>query len=276
MDRISGANYATVNGKRVFQDVNLTTGTNGTTVNALFLTGVQESIIGAVEAAGLTATDSDNTQLTTAITAIAARLGHYEQIFAAGYSGSAGSFTVPALVHSVRITLTGGGGGGADCGSTSPGINNSNGGGGGAGGTIICYFSVNPGDTIHFLIGNGGVAQANGQSSTCTVGSVTMTAQNGQGASFPSTQTSAGGVGGTASATGGVGLVILGGYGSDGQFESFVGFGNGGASYWSGGGRAGLGSGLPGASFGSGGGGAYGSNTGIGGAGAAGAIVIEY
>ena len=67
MDRISGANYATVNGKRVFQDVNLTTGTNGTTANALFLTGVQESIIGAVEAAGLTATDSDNTQLTTAI-----------------------------------------------------------------------------------------------------------------------------------------------------------------------------------------------------------------
>lgn len=67
MDRTSGTGYVTVGGKRQFVDKNLSLGINGAQVNATFLTGVQESILSVVETAGLTPTDTDNTQLLAAI-----------------------------------------------------------------------------------------------------------------------------------------------------------------------------------------------------------------
>lgn len=67
MDRISGANYFTSGGIRIFIDLNLGTNTPGTFVNALWCNGVQESILGVVTAAGLVPTDADNTQLLHAI-----------------------------------------------------------------------------------------------------------------------------------------------------------------------------------------------------------------
>lgn len=67
MDRVSAPNYVTVGGKRLFVDRNLGTNTPGTGLNATWHIGVQESIILTVEAAGLTPTDADNTQLHQAI-----------------------------------------------------------------------------------------------------------------------------------------------------------------------------------------------------------------
>lgn len=60
------------------------------------------------------------------------------------------SYTVPANVYAVRVTLTGagGGGGGADA--------NGAGGTGGSGGSIIVIFSVTPGQTVTGVVGGGG------------------------------------------------------------------------------------------------------------------------
>jgi hypothetical protein len=73
MDRISATGYILNGaGKRVFQNQNLAAGVNGTDCDATWLTGAQESIIEAVEAAGLVPTDADNTQLLQAIEHFAA------------------------------------------------------------------------------------------------------------------------------------------------------------------------------------------------------------
>jgi hypothetical protein len=73
MDRISATGYILNGaGQRVFQNQNLAAGVNGTDCDAKWLTGAQESIIEAVEAAGLVPTDTDNTQLTQAIEHFAA------------------------------------------------------------------------------------------------------------------------------------------------------------------------------------------------------------
>jgi hypothetical protein len=105
MDRVSAPNYATVSGLRMFQDANLGTATPGTELEQVWFNGVQESIIGAVTAAGLTPTDSDNTQLLAAIRILAIRTnanptGATSSTVVypgAGYSGSVSvTFTAPS------------------------------------------------------------------------------------------------------------------------------------------------------------------------------------
>ncbi|EPE9380866.1 carbohydrate kinase, partial [Escherichia coli] len=85
-----------------------------------------------------------------------------------------------------------------------------------------------------------------------------------------------GGAAGTA--TGGL-INIHGGYGSDGQQGSYYSFGNGAASFWGGGGRAGSANGVAAKAYGAGGGAAYDTSfSGVlkaGGTGAPGVCVIE-
>lgn len=64
MDRTTGENNVTVGGKREFTD-----GPPGTTVEEVFLNAVQEEIVSAIEAAGLTPSSGDTTQLRQAILA---------------------------------------------------------------------------------------------------------------------------------------------------------------------------------------------------------------
>src|SRR6202012_4147291 len=71
MDRVSAANYATVGGKRQFQDLNLGANTAGTSFEQVWFNGVQEEIVGTIEYAGETPTDADWTQLRQAIIKIA-------------------------------------------------------------------------------------------------------------------------------------------------------------------------------------------------------------
>ena len=63
MDRVSGANYVTVAGKRMFQDENLSLGISGTELEQVWHNGVQEELAHVIEQAGLGLNASDNTQL---------------------------------------------------------------------------------------------------------------------------------------------------------------------------------------------------------------------
>jgi hypothetical protein len=187
------------------------------------------------------------------------------------YIGSSGNFPVPAGVSYVKLIVTGGGGGGSNCSSTTQGANYSSGGGGGAGGTAIGIFSVTAGQIIPISIGIGG--SGNGVNGGTTTVSGFCSALGGTGASFPTPNGSAGGSPGVGY---GGQLNLYGGYGSDGQSGAFTGMGNGGASYWGGGARAGAVTGLSSNVPGAGGGGAYNSTSGTGGAGGNGLVMIEY
>lgn len=77
-------------------------------------------------------------------------------VVTAYYTGS-GTFTVPAGVTSLRVTISGGGAGGS---SGAPG----NSGGQGGSGTFIV--SVTPGGTFNYAVGAGGAGAAAGSSST--------------------------------------------------------------------------------------------------------------
>ena len=91
------------------------------------------------------------------------------------------SWTVPAGVYSVNVTVIGGGGGGAG-GASRPGGNvnyqwGGGGGGGGAGGKTTGTISVSPGNTYTIVVGSGG----NGSSGTA--GGDSSTASPGTGSS---------------------------------------------------------------------------------------------
>ena len=187
---------------------------------------------------------------------------------------ASGNFTVPAGVFRVRVTCTGGGGAGS--GTTTSG----GGGGGSAGQTAIGWHDVTPGQVIVVTVGAGGTATGG-------------TGNNGGTSSFGAHCSAPGGVGGTsatgaggrsASAATGGQINLWGGDGGDGTSGTGQGImgGQGGASFWGGGGRMGAisgGGGLSGRAPGSGGGGAYAAGvTGgaQGGAGAAGIVVVEW
>ncbi len=75
MDRTSGLGYVLdANGHRVFADQNLAGGVDGTDVEQVWLTGIQEELIaGLIEYAGLTPNVGDNTQVRQAILILIAR-----------------------------------------------------------------------------------------------------------------------------------------------------------------------------------------------------------
>ncbi|QBO63883.1 tail fiber repeat protein [Escherichia phage vB_EcoM_Goslar] len=168
---------------------------------------------------------------------------------------SSGTYTPTQGTKRIRVTITGGGGGGGGCQAYS----NSEtffGAGGGAGGTVISVITVTAA-SYSVIIGSGG---SGGSGATSGNGggdskfASLLTAPGGQGAGKTTVTNTGGGYGG-APATGDI--RIPGGDGSDGQAGTIAVGGCGGASYWGGGGRAGVGTAHNGLAPGSGGGGAY-------------------
>lgn len=185
---------------------------------------------------------------------------------------SSGTYTPTPGTKKIKVILTGGGGGGSSVIATSF-SQTAFGGGGGSAATCIGIFDLEDISYFSVVIGAGGTAGNPGGTSTFN-GMSSGSGGGGAGVNTPSN-----GFGGTAgTATGGL-INIHGGYGSDGQLGSYYSFGNGAASFWGGGGRAGAANGLAARAYGAGGGAAY--DTGFsgvlraGGAGAPGVCVIE-
>jgi hypothetical protein len=133
-------------------------------------------------------------------------------------SVTAATWTVPAGVTKVLVEVWGAGGGGNLLA------------GGGGGGYIKAHFTVSPGSVINYATGDGGAAAisasaSNGSASSCTVGSVTITANGGQGALFLTATNGQGGSGGSYSVSGGFAnyIGLLGGSGKS-QERSFYQF----------------------------------------------------
>jgi hypothetical protein len=196
-------------------------------------------------------------------------LGGVWKLFAGG-GGGAGGGTIKGLqviVSSGTYTPTSGatqalvfctGGGGAGGSSSHPG-----GGGGGAGATAIALVNLSGISNVACTVGAGGAA----------VFGVNTTGGTGGASSFGSYAAGNGGYGGHLT-FGGLGgsptlgaMQIPGGDGGIGVNTGYFGPGGGGASFWGGGGRAGLGLtepfGYPGRAYGSGGGGADGFSGGV-------------
>jgi len=187
------------------------------------------------------------------------------------------TWTIPAGITRVRVTVTGGGAGGS--GNYPPG-------GGGAGGTAIKVFdNVTPGTTMTYTVGAGGQAAQAGSTSSVVYNAVTVSATGGtasgtfvSGARYGSTQyvgnySGLGGIGqnGDINLAGGAG-----GVGGNDQNDSVRFGGSGGNSFWGAGGPASVttGFGTWGQNYG-GGGGSNGGDPG-GSLGGQGVVVFEY
>ena len=177
---------------------------------------------------------------------------------------ASGTFTVPAGVTKVMVTVVGaGGGGGGDSGSAA-------GAGGGAGGAAIKTITgLTPGDTVAVTIGAGGAGVSSG------------TAATGGTSSFGAYCSATGGTGGR----GNGGDFGIGGSGTGGDINYT---GGGGTSNGGGGGNSILGGGGGGrgttsngvggagsANTGGGGGGGH-SSPNAGGAGGSGVVIVQY
>ncbi len=168
---------------------------------------------------------------------------------------SSGTYTPTQGTKRIRVTITGGGGGGGGCQAYS----NSEtffGAGGGAGGTVISVITVTAASysVIIGSGGSGGSGATNGNGGGDSKFASLLTAPGGQGAGKTTVTNTGGGYGGVPT-TGDI--RIPGGDGSDGQAGTLAAGGCGGASYWGGGGRAGVGTAHNGLAPGSGGGAAY-------------------
>ncbi len=112
MDRINSNYMASLSpgSRRAFQDVNGTTVPNGTQVNAAFLNGVQEELLAVQEAAGLTASGSNNAQVLQGIRRLAA--ANYTSLVQSVVGSTvtltadnAGRIAVDATAGNMTITL---------------------------------------------------------------------------------------------------------------------------------------------------------------------------
>jgi hypothetical protein len=175
------------------------------------------------------------------------------------------TWTVPAYVYKVKVTVVGGGAGAFNA--------IAYGGGGGAGGSCIGVFSVIPGTVYTITVGAGGAAGSAGNASSFVGTGINMVANGGQTSVNSGAQRNIGGAGGTAS---GGQINISGGYGtSTSGAISFPPPCNGGNSIFGGGGGGALGNGNPG-SPNSGGGGGGSDTAGTAGAGGSGVVIIEF
>jgi hypothetical protein len=183
------------------------------------------------------------------------------------------NWTVPNALWAVDVTMTGAGANGAGCSSTTLSGNYS-GGGGGAGATAKFTMKVVPGTVMSGTIGAPGATGG----ATVFAG---VTAAGGAAAGAYAGGSTTGGAGGvvTGAAAGLIGnqLDLQGGFGDDGMDGNAIAYcGNGGDSFWGGGGRSGVGAGANAGAYGAGGGGARNSATGTGGQGDVGIVMIEY
>jgi hypothetical protein len=249
--------------------------------------GQKLSVVGTIESTSGGFKFPDGT---TQVTAAAGVLPHF-QTFTSG-----GTWTWPAGVGMVWVTMCGGGGGGG-----------TGGGGGAGGGAGLCYthFPVAVAGNVSVTVGGGGGALTSGGSSA--FGALTVSGGgNGQGdvagacTLIPAGQPNGGGLascragaaaGGPMAGCGGVfsvsgsnsfanpggaggvaGSNAGGGGGAAGQFGSVVaGAGTNGSNGGGGGGGTGYGAG-----GGGGGGGLYCANGGTGGAGTSGIVIVEW
>ena len=186
---------------------------------------------------------------------------------------SNGTFTVPAGITKVKVTVIGGGGGG-----TTGSSNRAGGGGAGGGSAIEIISGLTPADTVTITVGAGGAGALN--------------ASSGGTSSFGAYCSATGGAGSTGTnilvgTSGGVGsggqLNIKGGAGNRagaaaGTSSIYALPGSGGNSILGGGGSPTGGNGENGGNYG--GGGAGGNQTGLGstlgGNGANGVVIVEY
>lgn len=109
MDRVSGANYVTVGGKRFYQDQNLVGGITGTEFVAADFNARQEEILGVIEGAGLTASASSTTQMLAAIKRLAG--GNTSAVLTLNTTltpDNAGLVIVNATAASVVLTMPAG------------------------------------------------------------------------------------------------------------------------------------------------------------------------
>lgn len=190
---------------------------------------------------------------------------------------STGTFTIPADVTAVKVTVVGGGGGGG--GAQADGFAAGCGGGGGA--AIKYLTGLTPSGTLAVTVGAGGAGGA--YNGTATTGGTSSVASGTQSITTVSATGGAGGggsaVSGIAGGLGGLGssgdLNIAGGGGSAGNASS--GAGAGGSSIF-GGGASGRFAGATnaGRAYGGGGAGSSGNTSASGGAGAAGVVVFEW
>lgn len=204
---------------------------------------------------------------------------------------SSDTWTAPAGVSRVYVSLCGGGGGGeAGISTTGPA-----GGGGGAGAFIIrAEVNVTASTGYTVTVGSGGTGGAGsgadgsaGGNSSFAGDNVTITCNGGSGGSGGGT----GGAGGTSSGTGAGSNNSGGTGGAGGQASTTAGAagGNGSGTMGGGGGGAGSlfgkggagasttgGNGNNGTGFGSGGGGGYADNGSAGGNGAAGMVLVQW
>jgi|688.fasta_scaffold99598_3 hypothetical protein len=189
------------------------------------------------------------------------------------YGGSS-TWTKPATVKSIRVTVVGGGGAG---GNAPPGLYGAGGGGGGGGGAIRTYPAPSIPGPQPFTVGGAGATSSFG--STVTV----ISATGGSSGGTPGTGTPVAGpngVDGGANGSGSGGSINIGG--SGGGAGTSINSGSGGNSIMGGGGRGQAGGttrvGISGNVYGGGGGGAIATNSAgsrTGGAGAQGVVIVE-
>ena len=189
------------------------------------------------------------------------------------------TYTKPAGIRTVKVTVTGGGGQGGGYGAA-----NDFGSGGGAGGTAIEVIDISGVSTVTVNVGAGGASAANTSDGNAGSGSSFgsfCTGNGGSGGRHGNRGSTYGGPGG--SATGGD-INITGGSGNNGIDNMLTNgtdyrptWGMGGASFWGGGGSGGVYNiaAQSGRAFGSGGGGGASGGNGLGASGNAGVVYVE-
>ncbi|ELW2061066.1 carbohydrate kinase [Escherichia coli] len=285
-------------GKNGFTRGNPQTGTPATDLDDDYFDMLQEELCSVVEASGASLEKARHDQLLTALRAlllsrknpfgdiksdgtVKTALENLGLVDDSGVVGrllntqvitSSGTYTPTPGTRKIKVILTGGGGGGSSVIATSF-SQTAFGGGGGSAATCIGIFDLEDISDFSVVIGAGGTAGNPGGTSTFN-GMSAGRGGGGSGVNTPATGT--GGAAGTA--TGGL-INIHGGHGSDGQLGSYYSFGNGAASFWGGGGRAGAANGIAAKAYGAGGGAAYDTSFSgalkAGGTGAPGVCVIE-
>ena len=197
----------------------------------------------------------------TTWTSASSYAGPNSQLFTAN-----GTFTVPANITRVRITVVAGGGGGGGCAGSACG--QTEGGMGGFGGSSIAYVTgLTPGGTISITVGAAGSAGSSASGAGGTGGT----------SSAASNASATGGGGGNYNQTGGAATP---GTGSLGRFNARwpTEGGNGSTLYGYNIRRTTAGAGTAGVGYGAGGAGGWSNNNGnqAGGAGAPGMVMVEW
>ena len=148
---------------------------------------------------------------------------------------TSGTWTKPAGISKIKVTVTGGGGGGAGGPSAFSGGGS---GGGGAGGTSIEFIDVSAIPSVTVTVGSGGGGGSNGSSGSSGGSSsfgAYLSATGGSGGVVITTTPSGGGDGGSGSG-GDINIDGGGGGAGDKGTAGYGGSGLGGSSYWGGGG----------------------------------------